>query len=52
MWVTNLTSGVNDVTVVFHALVNDALGKSALDGWIVSVYEVIFYELDDKGRFP
>lgn len=50
--VTHLTSGVDDVTIVFNALVDDAFGKGTLNGWIVSFYEVIFYELDNKGGFP
>lgn len=50
--VTDLTSGVDDVTIVFDALVNDAFGKGTLNGWIVSFYEVVFYKLDNKGGFP
>lgn len=50
--VTHLTSGVDDVTIIFNALVDDAFGKGALDGRIVSFYEVVFYELDNKRGFP
>lgn len=49
---TNLASGVNDVTFILDALVDDALGKGALDCRIVGFYEVVFYKLDDKGGFP
>lgn len=49
---TNLTSGVNDVTIIFDALVDNALGKGTLNGRVVSFYEVIFYKLDNKRRFP
>lgn len=45
---TNLTSGVNDVTIIFDALVDDAFGEGTLDCWIVSFYKVIFYKLDNK----
>lgn len=46
---TDLTSGVDDVTIVFYALVEDSFREGALDGGVVRLYEVIFYELYDEG---
>lgn len=45
---TDLTSGVDDVTVVFYAFVDDGFREGALDGGVVRVYEVVFYELYDE----
>lgn len=50
--ITDLTSGVDDVTIIFNALVDNAFGKGAFDGWIVSFHKVVFYELDNKRGFP
>lgn len=44
-----LTSGVDDVTIVLYALVDDSFGEGALDGGVVRLYEVVFYELYDEG---
>lgn len=46
---TDLTSGVDDVTIVLYALVDDSFGEGALDGGVVRLYEVVFYELYDEG---
>lgn len=45
---TDLTGGVDDVTLVVYALVVDGLCEDALDGGIVGLDEVVLDELYDK----
>ena len=46
----HLASGVNDVTVVFYASIDYALGKCAFDSWKVWLDEMVLDELYDKRR--
>ncbi len=46
---TNLTGRVDDVAVIFDALVSDTLGEGILDGRVVRVDELVLGELYDEG---
>lgn len=49
MAVTDLTGGVDDVALVFGALVADALRECAFYGRVIGFDKVVVDELDDQG---
>ena len=40
---THLTSCVNDMTIVFDALVHHTFSESRLDCWVIGVHEVVLH---------
>lgn len=46
---TDLTGSVDDVALVFGALVVDVLGEGAFDGRVIRLDKVVVDELDDQG---
>lgn len=46
-----LAGGVNDVALVFLAVVFDGLGEGVLDGGEILLVEVVLDELDDERGF-
>ena len=46
---TDLAGGIDNVTIVFNALVVDTLSKGVLDRRVVRVDELILSELYDEG---
>ncbi len=47
---TDLAGSIDNVTVIFNALVIDTLRESVLDGRVVRVDELVLSELYDEGR--
>ena len=46
---TDLASSIDNVTVIFNALVIDALREGVLDGRVVRVDELVLSKLYDEG---
>jgi len=40
---THLTSRVNDMTIIFDALVHHTFSESRLDCWVIGVHEVVLH---------
>jgi hypothetical protein len=38
---TDLSSSIDDVTVIFDSFVSDSLGKRGLNSWIVRIHKVV-----------
>lgn len=45
---TDLTGGVNDVTIILDPLIVDALREMALDGGVIGLDKVVLNELNDE----
>lgn len=49
---TYLASSVNDVAFIFDTIMGDRLRERRLDGRIIGLLEMVFYELYDQRRLP